>query len=201
LNTVSSSSTKPHPDQTHLISSLYAHDTSSTRLYTLLLTALPLIPAFLHTLLLARLDTLLPSLVAIASFLASAYALYFLPLPPVQVGIINTSELKTKKSVGYGWNVPATTTASTRHERRPVPYIPDDAADALEKYIIPANSATCVLLALFELWHARTWSEGITVGGGYLPGFVLSVVLWARRELRVVDLGQLEGLKYGSKAT
>lgn len=32
-----------------------------------------------------------------------------------------------------------------------------------------------------------------------MPGFVLSVVMWARRELRVVDLGELERLKGGGK--
>jgi hypothetical protein len=198
-HTLFTPSTDPHLDQTHLISSLSAHDTSSTRLYTLALCTFPLIPALLHIPLLARSATFLPSLSAIASLLASAYALYFLPLPPVKVGIINTSELKTRtKSGGYAWN---THTTTNRRERRPVPYMSDDVADVLAKYIVSANSAICVLLALFELWHMRTWSGGITVGGGYLPGFVLSVVLWARRELRVVDLGELEGLKYGGKAT
>jgi hypothetical protein len=186
-------------DQTHLISSLSAHDTSSTRIYTILLSALPLVPAILHLPLLTNLSAFLPSLFAITSFLASAYTLYFLPLPPVKIGIINTSELKTQKKGGYGWNVPAS--ADAKHECRPVPYLSDDIAELVGKYIVPANGAMCVLLALLELWQGRTWSEGMMVGGGYLPGFVLSVVLWARRELRVVDLGELEKLKYGSKAT
>jgi hypothetical protein len=55
------------------------------------------------------------------------------------------------------------------------------------------------VLAVLELWQGRTWSEGVMVGGGYLPGFMLSVVLWARRELRVVDMGELEKLKYQAK--
>lgn len=51
-----------------------------------------------------------------------------------------------------------------------------------------------------ELYQGMTWSEGVVLGGGYLPGFVLGVVLWARRELRVVDLGELEKLKVGARA-
>jgi hypothetical protein len=39
----------------------------------------------------------------------------------------------------------------------------------------------------------------MTVGGGYMPGLVFSVVMWARRELRVVDMGELERLRYRSQ--
>jgi hypothetical protein len=138
-------------------------------------------------------------LAAIASFLASAYTLYFLPLPPVKVNIINTSELKTDRKGGYGWNVPAQVDAPEA-ERRPVPYVSDEVADLVGRYVVQVNEVVCFLLAMLELWQGRTWSEGAMVGGGYLPGFVLSVVLWARRELRVVDLGELEKLKYRSKA-
>lgn len=199
-------------DQTHLISTLSSHDTSSTKLYTLLLTTLPIVPALFHIPLLASISSFLPTLLAIASFLASAYALYFLPLPPVKVGIISTEELKSgsaggRKRVGergYGLNTFTTSTSSSRdgdaaQERRPVPWVSDDVAEVLAKYIVPANGAVCVVLAILELWQGRSWSEGIGVGGGFLPGFVLSVVMWARRELRVVDLGELEKLKYRSK--
>lgn len=75
----------------------------------------------------------------------------------------------------------------------------DEVADLLAGYIVPANGVVCILLAILEFWQGRSWSEGIAVGGGYLPGFVLSVVMWARRELRVVDLGELEKLKFGGK--
>ena len=71
----------------------------------------------------------------------------------------------------------------------------------LAKYIVPANAGICVLLAILELLRGRSWSEGVAVGGGYLPGFVLSVVLWARRELRVMDMSELEKLKIGAKDT
>jgi hypothetical protein len=75
----------------------------------------------------------------------------------------------------------------------------DEVTDLVAQWIVNVNGAICGILALLELWQGRTWSEGVMVGGGYLPGFVLSVVLWARRELRVVDIGELEKLKYGSK--
>jgi hypothetical protein len=188
------------PDQDHLISTLSERDTSSTRIYTALLSALPIVAAILHLPLLMRFSTLLPTLLAITSFLASAYTLYFLPLPPVKIGIINITDLKTTKQGGYGWNVPADSNA-TKQERTPVPYLSDEVTDLVARYIVSVNGAMCVLLALLELWQARTWSEGVQVGGGYLPGFVLSVVLWARRELRPVDMGELEQLKYRSKAT
>ncbi|KAF2035536.1 hypothetical protein EK21DRAFT_107061 [Setomelanomma holmii] len=192
-------------DQDTLISNLTTHDQISTRLYTLALSCLPLVPILLHMPLLLYASTFLPSLLAITSFLTSAYMLYFLPLPPVKVGIIDTDDLKKssvgKKRVGYGWNVPSTSAETTAYERKPVPFVSDGVADLAVRYIVPANGVVCVLLALLELWQRRTWSEGIAVGGGYLPGFVMSVVLWLRRELRVMDMSELERLKYRSKAT
>jgi len=85
--------------------------------------------------------------------------------------------------------------------RRPVPYVSDEMAELLAKYVIPVNGALCLLLALAELWQGRTWSEGVTVGGGLLPGLILTIVMWARRELRVVDLGELEKLRYRTKGS
>jgi hypothetical protein len=37
------------------------------------------------------------------------------------------------------------------------------------------------------------------IGGGYVTAFVMVVVMFARRELRVVDLGELERLRYRSR--
>ena len=66
----------------------------------------------------------------------------------------------------------------------------------LARYIVPVNGVVCGVLALLELLLGREWREGMMVGGGYLPGLVLSVVLWARRELRSVDMSGLqEGLR------
>ena len=66
----------------------------------------------------------------------------------------------------------------------------------LARYIVPVNGVVCGVLALLELLRGREWREGMRVGGGYLPGLVLSVVLWARRELRSVDMSGLqEGLR------
>ncbi|KAH7084984.1 hypothetical protein BKA63DRAFT_7323 [Paraphoma chrysanthemicola] len=195
-------------DQETLISDLTTHDQSTTRTYTLALSCLPLIPILLYTPPLFSARGFLPSLVAIISFLASAYTLYFLPLPPVKIGIIHTEDLKKgppsakkkKGAGGYGWKVPSTPEPSTQ-ERKPVPFLSDELADLAAKYIVPANAAMCVILAVVELLRGRTWSEGIEIGGGYLPGFVMSVVLWLRRELRVMDMSELEKLKFGAKTT
>lgn len=71
----------------------------------------------------------------------------------------------------------------------------------LAKYVVPINGALCILLALVELWQGREWREGMTIGGGYVPGFIMAIVMWARRELRVVDLGELERLRYRTKGS
>lgn len=86
-------------------------------------------------------------------------------------------------------------------ERRPVPYISNATADLVAEYIIAANGALCAVLAVVEMLQGRTWGEGMTVGGGYLPGLVFAVVMFARRELRAVDMSELERLRYQSKGT
>lgn len=92
-------------------------------------------------------------------------------------------------------------TEADRVIRREVPYISEDLADALAKWIVPANGSLCGILALVELWKGRSWSEGMTIGGGFVAGFVMAIVMWARRELRTVDMGELEKLKYRAKGT
>ena len=87
---------------------------------------------------------------------------------------------------------------AANHERRPVPYISDKSSEVLAKYTVPINAGICALLAVLELVRGQSWSEGVMIGGGYLPGFVFSVVLWARRELRVMDMSELEKLKIGA---
>lgn len=85
-----------------------------------------------------------------------------------------------------------------RAERRLVPWLPEEVTELLAKYIVPANAGVCMVLVILEFLSGHEWSESLTVGGGFLPGFVLSVVLWARMELRVVDLGELEKLRFTS---
>lgn len=65
----------------------------------------------------------------------------------------------------------------------------------LARYIVPGNGVVCGLLAVAELVQGREWREGMMIGGGYLPGLVLTVILWARRELRVVDMSELQQLR------
>jgi hypothetical protein len=54
------------------------------------------------------------------------------------------------------------------------------------------NAALCIGLAVHEVARGRAWSEGMVIGGGYVPGVVLGVIVWARRELRAIDLVELE---------
>jgi hypothetical protein len=158
----------------------------------------------LHIPLLLNIASFVPSLVAISSFLASAYTLYFLPLPPQKVGILTTSDLKARTAKrkgggGYGFNTPSSASATQAAQRRPVPYLSDEVTEVLAKYIVSANAGICLMLVILEFFSSREWSESLAIGGGFLPGFVLSVVLWARNELRVVDMGELEKLKFASK--
>lgn len=173
-------------DQEELISLLSTHDASSTLLYTRILLVLPLTPILLYLTHLFDIRNFTPSLAAIVSLLASAYTLYYLPLPP-----INLSSQSTRGSSGRNFVVPP--------ETQRVPYLSSDTAEIVRKYIITANSSLCVILALWELMQRRSWSEGMMIGGGYIPGFVFAVILWARQELRVMDLGELERLRYRTK--
>jgi hypothetical protein len=54
------------------------------------------------------------------------------------------------------------------------------------------------MLALREVTSGRGWREGMA-GGGLVPGFVFGVVMVGRELLRPVDVGELEGLRYGYK--
>jgi len=200
-------------DQENLIQNLTQKDTRSTRLYTSLLLMFPLLPALLYIPSLFKTSTVLPSTLAVTSLLATAYTLYFLPLPPVRIRVSTLSEADKRPD--------RTTTTTTTARRRAiqrsatgfssapppahvtphVPYISKEVADQVGEYIVPVNGVLCALSTGWELWQNRAWSEGITVGGGYLPVLVWVVIMWARRELRTVDLGELERLRYQGKST
>lgn len=75
-----------------------------------------------------------------------------------------------------------------------MPYISESTADAIADNIITVNRALCGMLALSEVWVERDWSQGFMVGGGFLPGLICFVVLWARTELRIIDMDVLEEL-------
>jgi hypothetical protein len=145
------------------------------------------------------LSTLVPSLLALASLAASAYTLYYLPLAPQSAGIVDGQEAGARRGKGnrrmvdgYGLH---TAKASAGEERVDVPWLSDDVQDLLVRYAVPGNGVICGLLAVAELFQGREWREGMMVGGGYLPGLVLTVILWARRELRVVDMSELQQLR------
>jgi len=69
---------------------------------------------------------------------------------------------------------------------------------ALCEYIVYLNAALCGVLALREVASGRGWREGMA-GGGLVPGFVFGVILFARTQLRPVDVGSLEKLRYRYK--
>lgn len=79
-----------------------------------------------------------------------------------------------------------------------MPWLSSEVQQVLVRYIVPGNGAICGVLAVAELIQARQWREGMMIGGGYLPGLVLTVMLWARRELRVVDMSELQQLQSGT---
>lgn len=80
-----------------------------------------------------------------------------------------------------------------------MPWVSDGVADLLAQYVVLVNGILCGGLAVVELFQGRTWAEGMAVGGGYLPGLVMMVVMFARRELRAVDMSELDRLRYGGK--
>ncbi|KAF2184421.1 hypothetical protein K469DRAFT_709159 [Zopfia rhizophila CBS 207.26] len=190
-------------EQEKLISSLSTQDTRSTKLYTQILLALPLMPAVLYIPRLFNTSTFLTSFAAILSLLASAYTLYYIPLPPVAAQTM--LDAKSGRSSGKGKAVardyeghranldisnPSTKTA---------PFLSPEIEELVKKYITPVNGTICAILALHELSQGREWRKGIMISGGYVPLFIMVVVQWARRELRVVDLGELERLRYRYK--
>ncbi|CAN9257590.1 unnamed protein product [Alternaria alternata] len=145
---------------------------------------------------------------------ATAYTLYFLPLPPTQMEPIDGVDMtpstsqqpsrgkgKGKKPMGgYGiYNkTPSWEQPTEKSVRRPVPYLSEDMADRIGDYIVPINRAVCGLLALYEVWLAREWSEGFMIGGGFLPGVICLIILWARTELRIIDMDALERINAGA---
>lgn len=171
-----------------MIHRLSAHDTSATHTYTLLLLILPLAPTPFYVPRLFRLSTCIPSLVAIASLLATAYTLYFLPLPPTEMEAIHDhSTLSLRPSPrNSAWEKP-----SEKPGRRPVPFVSPEVAELLAGYIVTVNRAMCGFLALYEVWLGGEWIQGLMIGGGFLPGVICMVILYARTELRIIDVEQL----------
>ena len=82
-----------------------------------------------------------------------------------------------------------------------MPWISEAAAEVVAEWIVLANAAVCGVLAVVEVLQGRSWGEGLIVGGGFLPGVIMGVVMLARRELREVDMSALERLHSASKNT
>lgn len=188
-------------DRAALLTTLHTRDTTSTRLYTHLLLIFPA-AVFLFTLPnLFALSEAFSSLLALASLAASAYTLYYLPLPPRSAGLlVDGHEIggqagKGKRKAVGGYGLSGATALARNEERVDVPWLSDEVQEVLARYAVPGNGAVCGLLAIVELYQGRAWREGMMIGGGYLPGLVLTTILWARRELRVVDMSELQQLR------
>lgn len=104
---------------------------------------------------------------------------------------------KSKSKPGFGYKVPPWEAPVEKPGRRPVPYVSTEVADVLADWIVIVNRAVCGILALYELWRGTEWSRGLMIGGGFLPGLICLVVLYARTELRIIDLNALEKLQRG----
>ncbi|OCK83627.1 hypothetical protein K432DRAFT_423215 [Lepidopterella palustris CBS 459.81] len=166
-------------EQEKLISTLHSTDASKSRLYTTLLLVLPLLPILTY---LPSLITL-PSLLAIASLATTAYILYYIPLPPAST----PNQSRTAAANGAGARArPAHLDITT------------DSEWLVKKYIVPVNAVLCAILAVQEWVNGRGWRVGMA-GGGYVPAFVFLVILFARTQLRPVDISELERLRYRYK--
>lgn len=175
-------------DRETVLSNLTTQDTKTTSFYTAVLLALPLLPIVFYIPLLFGIYTIIPSLAAIASLLASAYTLYFLALPPASTKPPSSTSTKKPKSRNLSTSQPSIFSAPTS---KSVPYISSETSELLRRYTIPTNTAIVAILAMLEPFRGRTWSEGLSIGGGFVPLFIWGVVLGARSELRSIDFEDL----------
>jgi hypothetical protein len=116
-------------------------------------------------------STLTTHVLAITSLLSSAYATHILPTKA------SAQRSKTPSALGRYTS-------------------PSDSP--LRKYIDHLNAGVCVILALQAV---RAKQKGLTdeVWLAVLPSFVFLLLFLARMQLRPVDVGELEKLRYGYK--
>ncbi|KAF2204763.1 hypothetical protein GQ43DRAFT_408864 [Delitschia confertaspora ATCC 74209] len=192
-------------EQETLLSSLATQDTRTTTVYTHLLLVLPLLPVFFYIPLLGHAPTLLPSVLGITSLLATAYILYYIPLPAISTDTTPTpskpiSKRKGKANMGKAPEHKTSSETNLFTPRSPLStLLPHEQIDLLHQYLVPVNAALCLLSALYQFTQGGDWVSGVQIGGGYMPGLILGVILVARRELRVVDLSELERMRYRYK--
>ncbi|KAH9876329.1 hypothetical protein J1614_004208 [Plenodomus biglobosus] len=177
-------------DRETLIQNLSSHDTSATHTYTLLLLILPLAPIPFYIPRLFALSTVFPSLISIASLLATAYTLYFLPLAPTEMEPINGQPVPSAPS-RPARRTPPWEKPGEKPGQRPVPWISSELADFLAQWIVLVNRAVCGIFALYEVWLGSEWMQRFSIGGGFLPLVICMVILYARTELRIIDVEQL----------
>ncbi|CBX91947.1 hypothetical protein LEMA_P046530.1 [Plenodomus lingam JN3] len=180
-------------DRNTLIQTLSTQDTSATHTYTLLLLLLPLAPIPFYLPRLLTPHTLLPSLVHIASLLASAYTLYYLPLAPTAMQPIDGAPVPAAPTS----RIPPWERTGETPGRRPVPWLSASTADFLAQWLVVGNRALCGVLALYDVFLGTAWADRLAVGGGFLPGLVCMLILWARTELRIIDVEQLRAWERG----
>jgi hypothetical protein len=169
---------RPKTEQESLIQTLHTQNTLRNTQYTLAFLTIPLLSAALYLPPLFRPATTLLSLLSITSLLASAYILRFLPLPWERRAPLPGGK-DTRTATGIGIEV----------EKGP-----------LELFLVYLNAVLVVLLALVGVvGRGKVVTGGEGDWFGVLPGVVFGVVIVAKVIMGSVDVGELEGLKYGYK--
>ena len=122
-------------------------------------------------------------LLALSVLLTIPY-LAILPSDPLLATLAGTSLLSTAYTLVY---IPFTNPAA-------VPLRP------VERWLSILNAALCVLIFMATVVRSGEWDwSDNMLWLGMAPGVVYGVVMVARREMRAVDVGQLETLRYGYK--
>jgi len=161
-------------EQEELIKTFVENDATKTEAYKKAFLALPVLSLFLYipTLLHPTTTNFLPTILSFTSLSCTIYILYTIPSRPT------SSQPK-----------PSSTFLQTTPPQSP-----------LEKYLPHLNATLCIVL-LLAAWRAKLAGaereEEMYLS--ILPPVVFLIIYVARTQLKPVDVGELEKLKYGYK--
>lgn len=165
-------------EQEHLIESLRQQNELRNQQVRTAFIAIPLVLILPYTLVLFNAPVshvFLLGLLGVTSLASSAYTMAYLPLQPHTTSRPNQSTLDIMSPESGG---------------------------PVEQYLGLLNLAICGVLA-FASWALWVQDKGQDMGKWVMvlcsPAVVLGVILIVRREMRSVDIGELEGLRYQYK--